>query len=456
MNIRPEENWTTTNNKVPFTDTEVERYLQVLPDARQVAHAKKPFYCFLHFGMNTATGREWGNATETVDDFTITKIKPNQWVKAIKASGATGIILTAKHHDGFCLWNTGTTDFNVMNTQLATDVVKEVSLECKANGLDFGIYLSPWDMHESSYATQQYNDFFCRQLTELLTGYGDIFEVWFDGAKGAQAKDFLYDWDRYYTLVRTLQPNANIAVCGPDIRWIGNEFGKARKTEYCVVPEYLTVAETISRHSQQDEKDKSFNKLTSKTEDLGSRKVLSENLYLRWYPAEADVSIRKGWFYPGGGKVKSVRKLFKIYLNTVGSNAYFLLNVPPTDKGVIHRKDKARLKKLGDRISAITAKPVIVQKFGELRDTQGVLEFAFGDERKLRYCILKEDILSGQRVEKFDVYIKKPNGKYKKVHSGTVIGMQQIIPIKGAAIGAMLIIRQSRSVPFIESVGFYE
>jgi alpha-L-fucosidase len=142
-------------------------------------------------------------------------------------------------------------------------------------------------------------------------------------------------------------------------------------------------------------------------------------------------------------------------MNSVGNNAYMLLNVPPTDKGVIHRRDKARLKKLGARIKSITAQPIIVQKFGELRDTQGYLEFEFGSTRNMRYCILKEDISMSQRVEKFDLYLVRPNGKYKKVYSGTVIGMRKIIPLKGKADGALLIIRQSRSAPVIESIGFY-
>ena len=458
MKLKLDENWTTTNNGYQLNDSEVERYNAVLPSAAQLAHSKKPFYCFIHFGMNTATGREWGNATEKVSDFTIEKIKPAQWIKAIKASGATGVILTCKHHDGFCLWNTGTTDFNVMHTLLATDVVKAVSDECKSQGLDFGVYLSPWDMHESTYGTSNYDDYFCRQLTELLTGYGDIFEVWLDGAKGAEAKAFEYQWERYYKIIRTLQPNANIAICGPDIRWIGNEGGKARKSEYCVVPEYLTVAETIQKNSQQTAEGAALlQKITSKDDDLGSREVLSKNTNLVWYPAEADVSIRKGWFYSDDGKrkPKSASKLFKIYLNTVGANAFMLLNVPPTPKGVISRRDKAALKKLGDKIKSIEANPVYVRNFDSLSYNDGYIEFKFDSTKKLKYCVLSEDISLGQRIEKFDLYLLKPDGKYKKACSGTVVGMKRIIRLKGKALGAMLIIRQSRGTPSIK-IGFYE
>ena len=459
MKLKLEENWTTINNKYPLNDAEVERYLSVLPSAAQYEHSKKPFYCFLHFGMNTSTGREWGNGKETAADFKIVRIKPAQWIKAIKASGATGVILTCKHHDGFCLWNTGTTDFNVMKAPFAEDIVKLVSEECKKQNIDFGIYLSPWDMHEKTYGSEQYNDFFCRQLTELLTGYGNIFEVWFDGAKGAEAKAFDYDWDRYYKLVRTLQPDANISICGPDIRWVGNEAGKARVSEYCVVPEYLTRAETIQKNSQQTVSDaQRLQRITSSDEDLGSRKLLTKNAYLKWYPAEVDVSIRKGWFASdeNASTVKSAKKLFDIYLNSVGNNSFLLLNVPPNAMGVISKKETKVLKSLGKKIKEITENPIYEKNFGELKETDGYIEFRFASEKKLKYCILKENIKKGQRVERFDLYLLKPNGKYKRAYSGTVIGMNKIIKLKGKSTGAMLVIRQSRSTPNLELIGFYE
>ena len=457
MKLKLEENWTTTNNGYPLFDENVEKYLSVLPTKSQEEKADRPFYCFIHYGMNTATGREWGNAAETVHDFNITKFKPKQWIKAIKASGATGVIITAKHHDGFCMWATETTDFNVMNTPLNQDVVWAVKEACAAEDLDFGIYLSPWDMHEKTYATEEYNDFFCRQLTELLTKYGDIFEVWFDGAKGAGAKAFHYDWERYYELVKKLQPNTNIAICGPDIRWVGNELGRARKSEYCVVPECLTVAETIEKSSQKI-KDKTVNPMPkSSDEDLGSREFLSKHEYLKWYPAEVDVSIRRGWFYPGHGSVKSVKSLFRIYLNSVGNNSFLLLNVPPSRRGVIVRKDKSRLKKLGAKINSIYQSPVLSQNFGTFNpETDGYIEFKFDSVKELKYAILREDISKGQRVEKYDLYFRKPNGKYKKGFSGTVVGMRKIIPLKGKFDSAIFVVRQSRGVPCFKEIGFYE
>lgn len=459
MNMKLDRNWTTDNNGAPLNDAEVQRYISVVPTPSQQRLQDKPFYAFFHFGMNTANDREWGCGSEVVSDFDITKIKPEQWVKTVKAAGMTGVILTCKHHDGFCLWNTGTTDFNVMNSPMGKDIVKAVSDECHKQGIEFGVYLSPWDMHEPTYGTEQYNDYFIRQLTELCGNYGELFEVWFDGAKGANAKAFTYDWQRYYKLIRTMQPNANIAICGEDIRWVGNEAGKARKNEYSVVPASLKQCEAIEKNSQNAEGDAArLQKVDTMDEDLGSRNILKNNANLSWYPAEVDVSIRKGWFYhkKDDRTVKSARRLFKIYLTSVGNNCTLLLNIPPTDKGVICAKDVRNLKALGKKINDITAYPVLEQNIGELKVDQGYLEFNFDSEKKLKYFVISEDLAYSQRIEKFDLYIKKPNGSYKRAYQGTIVGAKKIVKLNKKATGAVLVIRQSRSTPHIKSVGFYE
>lgn len=459
MNMKLDRNWTTDNNGAPLNDAEVQRYISVVPTPSQQRLQDKPFYAFFHFGMNTANDREWGCGSEVVSDFDITKIKPEQWVKTVKTAGMTGLILTCKHHDGFCLWNTGTTDFNVMNSPMGKDIVKAVSDECHKQGIEFGVYLSPWDMHEPTYGTEQYNDYFIRQLTELCGNYGELFEVWFDGAKGANAKAFTYDWQRYYKLIRTMQPNANIAICGEDIRWVGNEAGKARKNEYSVVPASLKQCEAIEKNSQNAEGDAArLQKVDTMDEDLGSRNILKNNANLSWYPAEVDVSIRKGWFYhkKDDRTVKSARRLFKIYLTSVGNNCTLLLNIPPTDKGVICAKDVRNLKALGKKINDITAYPVLEQNIGELKADQGYLEFNFDSEKKLKYFVISEDLAYSQRIEKFDLYIKKPNGSYKRAYQGTIVGAKKIIKLNKKATDAVLVIRQSRSTPHIKSVGFYE
>lgn len=455
-----ESNWTNENNGVPLHSPEVDRLISVLPSKRQQRLAEKPFYLFMHFGMNTATGREWGVGNEKVTDFTIKKINAAQWIKCAQSSGATGIILTCKHHDGFCLWPSDYTSFSVKYSDFEGDIVKMVSDECRKAGLDFGVYLSPWDMHEPTYGTPDYNDYFCNQLTELLTNYGAISEVWFDGAKGADAKAFEYDWQRYYKLIRELQPDANIAVCGPDIRWVGNEGGKTRKSEFSVVPSYLKMAETVAEKSQHAESDAGgMKKRTSTDEDLGSRDLLKNCPEICWYPAEVDVSIRKGWFYSKKTNftVKSAKKLFNIYLNSVGNNCTLLLNVPPSDKGTIHINDAVALRSLGNKIEGLYSKPVLVEKFGMLKETDGMLDFTFDSEKKLKYVILKEDIRYSQRVEAFDIFLKKENGNYVHVYSGTVIGSCKIAKIKGKkCTDARVIIRQSRSAPVLSEIGFYE
>lgn len=455
-----ENNWTNNNNGAPLDSPEVERLISVVPSKNQQRLAQKPFYLFMHFGMNTATGREWGVGNEKASDFTIKKINAAQWVKCAVSSGATGIILTCKHHDGFCLWPSDYTSFSVKYSDFEGDIVKMVSDECRRAGLDFGVYLSPWDMHEPTYGTPDYNDYFCNQLTELLTNYGPVSEVWFDGAKGADAKAFEYDWQRYYKLIRELQPDANIAVCGPDIRWVGNEGGKTRRSEFSVVPAYLRMAETVAEKSQHSESDAGgMKKRTSTDEDLGSRELLKNCPDLCWYPAEVDVSIRKGWFYSKKSNltVKSVNKLFNIYLNSVGNNCTLLLNVPPSDKGVIHIRDAVALRGLGNKIEELYSKPVIVEKFGMLKETDGMIDFTFDSEKKIKYVVLKEDIRYSQRVEAFDVFLKKENGNYEHVYSGTVIGSCKIAVLKGKkCTGARVIIRQSRSTPVLSEIGFYE
>lgn len=456
--IEPERNWATENNGFPLANQEVERYLQVTPTESQLRQAERPFYAFLHFGMNTATGREWGSGKETAADFTIESVDCTQWISAVKASGAAGIILTCKHHDGFCLWNTAYTDFSVMYSPYGKDIVKQVSTACKEAGLSFGVYLSPWDMHEKTYGTPAYNDYFCNQLTELLTGYGEIFEVWFDGAKGENAREFTYDWNRYYALIRRLQPGANIAVCGPDLRWVGNEAGKTRAAEFSVVPESLTRAETIQKHSQhREEEGEAMKELTSSDEDLGSRSVLEKAEKLCWYPAEVDVSIRKGWFYheEEDSTVKSAEELFSIYLNSVGNNCCLLLNVPPDKHGKICEKDEAVLSELGEKIKAITRTPVLEEAPGKLSASEPALFFSFEKAHTLRYCVLEEEIRESQRVEAFDLYLKTPEGKIKKAYSGTVIGGKKIITLSEQAIEVTLVVRQSRSAPIFKKIGFY-
>ena len=302
---------------------------KVVPSPRQLSWQKMEFYAFCHFGMNTYTGKEWGDGTASPALFHPTDFDADQWVKAVKSAGMRGLILTCKHHDGFCLWPSKYTEYSVKNSPFRDgqgDVVKEVAEACKNNGLKFGVYLSPWDRHEQTYGQgEPYNTYYKNQLRELLTEYGDLFCIWLDGAcgEGKNGKVQKYDWQGYYAVMRELQPDAVICISGPDVRWIGNEAGVCRKSEWSVVPSWLSVNEFIAEKSQKTD-DKNFaKKHNAMTLDLGSRKAIKGETDLIWYPAEVDTSIRPGWFYHENedSKVKSIDKLYKIYLNSVGGNA---------------------------------------------------------------------------------------------------------------------------------------
>ena len=328
---------------------------KVVPSPRQLAWQKMEFYAFCHFGMNTFTGKEWGDGTASPALFHPTDFDADQWAKAVKSAGMRGLILTCKHHDGFCLWPSKYTEYSVKNSPFRDgqgDVVREVADACKRNGLKFGIYLSPWDRHEQTYGQgEPYNTYYKNQLRELLTEYGDLFCIWLDGAcgEGKNGKVQKYDWQGYYAVMRELQPDAVICISGPDVRWIGNEAGVCRKSEWSVVPSWLSVNEFIAEKSQKTD-DKNFaKKHNAMTLDLGSRKAIKGETDLIWYPAEVDTSIRPGWFYHENedSKVKSIDKLYKIYLNSVGGNASLLLNIPPDKTGKIHAEDAMVLDSFG-------------------------------------------------------------------------------------------------------------
>lgn len=327
----------------------------VLPSERQYAWQQMEFYAFIHFTVNTFTDREWGYGDENPAIFNPSALNADQWAETCRAAGMKGLILTCKHHDGFCLWPSRFTGHSVKNSPWKDgkgDVVREVSAACRRAGLKFGIYISPWDRHEKTYGDSDvYNRFFMNQLRELLTGYGEIFCVWFDGAcgEGPNGKKQVYDWDGYYKLIRELQPEAVISVCGPDVRWCGNEAGHCRKSEWSVVPAQLQNAEKTAEKSQKAD-DREFSKLiNSMDEDLGSREAIKNATELIWYPAEVNTSIRPGWFYHTAedDKVKTAAELLKVYYNSVGGNTCFLLNIPPDRRGLIHENDVSVLKSLG-------------------------------------------------------------------------------------------------------------
>lgn len=435
----------------------------IVPSERQIEWQKMEFYAFCHFGMNTFMGSEWGDGMAPAERFNPTDFDAGQWVKAIKSAGMTGLLLTCKHHDGFCLWPSEYTEYCVKNSPFRDgkgDVVKEVSDACRKEGLKFGVYLSPWDRHEESYGKgKEYDTYYKNQITELLTNYGEIFSVWFDGAcgEGPNGKIQKYDWNGYYALIRELQPNAVISISGPDVRWIGNEAGVCRKEEWSVVPDWIYDNDETADKSQKDEKQDLAKNKNSMRLDIGSRKAIKDEKKFRWYPAEVDVSIRPGWFYheKEDYKVKSVEKLYNIYLGSVGGNASLLLNIPPDKRGQIAKPDELELERFGRylkcqfsenlmcaaRASASseidnehTAKNILSDDetlFWQAASDDELPEIVidFGDETEIDKIVLQENIRTGQQIDSFKLYYEK-NNKWKKLYKGTVIGYKKICILK--------------------------
>ncbi len=460
----------------------------IVPSERQLKWQELEFYAFIHFGINTFTNSEWGNGNEDPELFNPEKLDCRQWVKVCQLAGMKGVILTCKHHDGFCLWPSAYTDHSVRSSKWRDgkgDVVAECAKACKEFGLKFGVYLSPWDRHEPTYGSgEAYNRFFLNQLRELLTGYGDIFCVWFDGAcgEGSNGKVQQYDWESYYKLIRELQPNATINITGPDVRWCGNEAGVCRSSEWSVVPYWHSNHEIIAAASQQDVS-KPPKKINPTALDLGSRKAIKKCNKLIWYPAEVDVSIRKGWFYhpEEDYSIKPLSKLTEIYYNSVGANANFLLNIPPTAEGKFHEKDVETLLSLGAQLdidfnenlaegSIITDNRHLDKKHtGQMALSDNPEEYwhsgdepegaelilDLGDEYDIDKIVLGEHIRTGQQVEKFTLYAQL-NGKWKKISAGTTIGYKKICRFKEIRVRYFkLVINKSRCFATISKFEAY-
>lgn len=399
------------------TDEELlQKALKVKPSDRQLAWQKMEYYAFIHFGPNTFLGMEWGDGTADPVVFNPSELDADQWVKVIKAAGMKGLILTAKHHDGFCLWPTGTTDYSVEQSPWRNgkgDLVREVADACRREGIKMGIYLSPWDRNHPTYGdSPAYNKVFISQLTELLTNYGEIFEVWFDGAngEGPNGKIQQYDWDSYYSLVRRLQPKAVIAIMGPDVRWVGNEAGKGRDPEWSVLPIGVASQKVIAGDSQQEVTNGMFIPKNAKGDDLGSRHLLRGTNALIWYPSEVDTSIRPGWFYhpEQDGKVKTPEELENIYYNSVGMNSSLLLNIPPDKRGLIHENDIKSLMKLKEHLDkTFSANLAFKIKYSGSKTKCTAIEFRMKCIVSFDRLLLQENIENGQRVENFVLEVYK-------------------------------------------------
>ena len=462
--------------------SEIQRYISVVPSERQLEFMKLEYYNFIHFGVNTMNNREWGDGKEDISRFNPEKLDTDQWCRVLKATGSKGIIITAKHHDGFCLFDTKYTDHSVMHTPFGKDIVKLLSESCKKFGLKLGIYLSPWDRHEKTYGTDEYNDFFVNQLTELCTGYGDIFCFWFDGAcgEGKNGKKQVYDWERYYSVIRQYHPDAVISISGPDVRWIGNEGGKVRESEWSVIPAEFDSNEAVAENSQTDEGQTRLmaEKLTERAEDLGSREILRKYDKLIFKPAEADVSINLGWFWHSNlyyifKKQRTAQDLAEIYFNTVGGNASMLLNVPPDKSGLINKREIRTLQKFTRLITEPFANELTVRDISlctadggkrEISDEcaafeegETTLKIRLDKKESITLLSLREELRFSQRVEEFEVSAKGENGEYHSVYNGTVIGSRKLIRFKRPLFTdeILLTIKKSRSTPVLKDIRIY-
>ncbi len=450
----------------------IQRAANVRPSLRQLVWQDLEFIGFIHYTVNAFTDKEWGEGTESPSIFNPTELDTRQWAEVCKDAGMKMIILTAKHHDGFCLWPSKYTEHSVKNSPYKDgqgDIVGELAKACRAAGLKLGLYLSPWDRHEPTYGdTEAYNRYYKNQLRELLTNYGEITEVWFDGAKGPNAKNMEYEWNGYYALVHELQPKA-VIFNGPDIRWVGNERGYARESEWSVM--------------NRNEKPFDFIKATAK--DLGSLEALGAGDHLVWYPAETDVSIRPGWFYHAkeNDKVKPVKHLLDIYFSSVGYNSVLLLNLPPDRRGLIHENDVQRLREFRQALNDIfdknlaqgsKAKASSVRgndptfAAGKIADdnketywmtddwtTSAQIEFDLGGARTFNVAELAEHIATGQRISSFALEAWD-GSNWNEFARGTAVGYKRLLRFPEVTTARVrLRILDSRVCPTLSGFGLY-
>lgn len=464
----------TTNKVSPPTAT------GPVPDERQLAWHEMEQNAFIHFTINTFTGKEWGYGDESPALFNPSAFDADQWVSVLKETGFKGVILTCKHHDGFCLWPTQYSDHSVKNSPFQGgkgNVVKAVSDACKKYGLKFGVYLSPWDRNRADYGQPSYIEYYRNQLKELFINYGPVFEMWFDGANGGDGyyggarekreidRQTYYDWPATLDLVRDMQPRVLFfSDAGPDLRWCGNERGVMGETNW----------NTISVDTLYAGKSGISDLLNTGSENGN-----------KWIPGEVDTSIRPGWFYHASedSLVKTPEQLFDIYLSSVGRGSTLLLNIPPDQRGLFHENDVQSLrgfKTMLDSIFAtdlaLGAKVTASEVRGNSADfaaanvvdgnretywatnngtTSASLELELGGEKTIRYVQLQEYIKLGQRVRAFTVEAWQ-DGAWQKVAAGTTIGYKRILKVDPFSTDKIKItITDSKACPVISSVSLF-
>ncbi|MBK8946860.1 MAG: alpha-L-fucosidase [Ignavibacteriae bacterium] len=468
-----------SNKNTPLTDSEVlQKAVSVLPDQRQYEWQQNEFTAFIHFGVNTFTGREWGTGFEDPKIFNPTELNTDQWCEAIKSAGMKLVILTVKHHDGFCLWQTRYTDHSVKSSTWRNgegDVLKDLAESCKKYDLKLGVYLSPADLYQIEnqnglygngskyseriiprktgkefinkktfkYMVDDYNEYFMNQLFELLTEYGPIYEVWFDGAHPKTKGNQQYTYNSWYELIRELAPQAVIFGKGPDVRWCGNEAGETRESEWSVIP-MLGSKNNWTWPDMTDDDLGSINKI---------KEAIVNNGFLHWYPAETNTSIREGWFWRDEAQyVKSPQKIIDIWYRSVGGNTVFLLNIPPNNKGLFSDRDVQVLNKVGKRLnetftnnlakgSSVVASSNIDNNHKPINiiddnpntcwipnenDMEPYVEIILNEKKYFNRILFQEQIQKfSQRISSFEIE-SLVNNEWVKISDGTTVGYKRI------------------------------
>lgn len=450
-----------------------------IPDATQIAWQELEYYGFVHFNMNTFSDREWGFGDEKPEMFNPSDLQPRQWAQVAAEAGMKGLIITAKHHDGFVLWPSAYTEHSIKNSPWKDgkgDLIKELAEACKEYGLKFGVYYSPWDRNHPDYGKPEYITYMRNQLTELLSNYGDIFEVWFDGANGGDGyygganevrkvdKLTYYDWPNTYKLVRELQPGAMMfSDGGPDVRWVGNEHGFA----------YESTWSNLMRDS-----------VYAGMPDYPQKYATGQENGTHWVPAEADVSIRPGWYYHKyeDHKVRTLPQLMEIYYKSIGRNSSLLINFPVDTRGLIHENDVEAILKFGEKVKEDFANNLASQASATANEERGngyevenvfdgdyetywttpdggntgEITFDFGAETTFNRLLIQEYTPLGQRVKAF-VLEKEANGNWEKIAEGTTVGHKRILRFPDVTAAKIRVrFTDGKDIPVISEIGIYK
>lgn len=470
-------------------NTIIEKAANVVPTANQLAALDREFIAFIHFGPNTFTGKEWGSGFESSETFALETLDTDQWCKAIKDAGMKMVIFTAKHHDGYIMWQSRYTDHGIMSSKFRDgkgDVLKDLSESCRKYGLELGIYLSPADLYQIEspdglygnlsrpslrtiprevegrpfsnktkfkFNVDDYNEYYLNQLFELLTEYGPISEIWLDGAHPKTKGGQTYNYNAWRELIRALAPKANI-FGREDLRWCGNEGGHTRDSEWNVVP-YMANPDTLTWYSDM------------MADPLGGREQLCEGKYLHYQPAETDVSIRDGWFWRDNThqQTRTADNVFDIYERSVGGNAILLLNLPPDNQGRFQEKDLKTLEETGRRIretygidlleGAKCPKALLdndIDTYIKVKDGEDFV-VTLPEKRWMNRIVLQEAIATvGERAERFAVDARI-DGEWKEIATSTNIGHKRILRVNDMETDALRFrLLQSRAMVAISKI----